>query len=313
MSGMARRLSHVLAPALVLAGVMTPAVARAGGCAVYFSRMQAAYKMARPGEAAQVLHEAERAHVCSGEALRRLGEYAALSGYRAAYGDGVSANERIWRLKQALRLGRPWQALAALGDEMLKRGKFARAALLLEEAANGAKIPPAVLRTIRAKARFSALAAPGLVPLVMRCGQPRPGQRRHGAKTALALASGRGCVDARTPPLPVPFRAGSARLDARGRAFAAGILAWARYSGAERIILTGYSDPKGNALANFRLAMRRAKAVRLYLRKHGLAAGLVVRAHGEALVPKALSGAPEHAALRALRRVDVRMEKGGAS
>ncbi len=313
MSGMVRKLFRILALALMLAGVMTPPMARAGGCAVYFSRMQAAYRMARPGKAAQVLHEAELAHVCSGEALRRLGEYAALSGYRAAYGDGVSANERIWRLKQALRLGRPWQVLAALGDEMLKRGKFARAALLLEEAANGAKIPPDVLRTISAKARFSALAAPGHVPLVMRCGQLRPAQRRQRAKTALALASRRGCADAKTPPLPVPFRRGSARLDVRGRAFAAGILAWARQNGAKRIILTGYSDPKGNALANFRLAMRRARAVRLYLRAHGLAASMVVRAHGGAAVPKVLSGAPEHAALRALRRVDVRMDKGGAS
>ncbi len=299
----------LLAVALGGASAAAPG-AEGGGCGVFFGEMRRAYGARLAERAADVLRRAEHAHVCSGGQLRLLGEQAALTAYGAAFASGVTDDERMEILKKALRLGRPWQALAALGDVLTARGDFAGAAGLFAEALdNAGRTAPKVRGMLRRKMVFSALLAPGVRPVVMRCGQPagkRPGAGKDGAAAVMAM---RGCAGADIRPLPVPFGSASARLSRRGAAFAALMLAWARRRGAKRLVLTGYADPRGDRRRNLRLALARARAVRRYFRAHGFRGVVVVRAGGEIAPPAAPPAVPRAVTMRASRRVEIRIEE----
>ena len=295
----------ILTAAFCALAVPSPASGQGGTCGGFTAAMRQAYREAKPQVAAQILHRAEGAHLCSGGQLASLGEQAALVFYKAAFAGGKSAQDKAYLLREGLKLGRPWQTLAALGDMMVKGGRYAAAAGLFAEAwENSATAGARVRAILRRKADVSALLAPGYTPPVMRCGQKAPA---GGGKGGTILAR-RGCAGDGRPPAPVPFAPGSASLTPRARAFAAAMLAWAERKKARRIELTGYSDRRGNALANFRLSMARARAVRRYLRAHGFKGGVIVRARGETAPPAVFASLPSRAAMRASRRVDMRID-----
>jgi outer membrane protein OmpA-like peptidoglycan-associated protein len=103
---------------------------------------------------------------------------------------------------------------------------------------------------------------------------------------------------------PIPFAYDSDVLDARSEAMVDTLAATIRADGVVRLVISGYTDPRGRAAYNLALSRRRAERVMRALRARGIAKPVEVMALGWADLA---SPGTDEAAYAADRRVEVRL------
>jgi outer membrane protein OmpA-like peptidoglycan-associated protein len=81
--------------------------------------------------------------------------------------------------------------------------------------------------------------------------------------------------------LPIQFRFDSTDFTEAGAAAAADLADYLRLEMPDTITLVGHADPTGNPAHNRRLSLRRAEAVRDFLRARGFAGDIRVEGRGQ--------------------------------
>lgn len=227
----------------------------------------------------------------------------------------LSAGEKAAALDAAFATGRPWRLLAARGYLAFGAADYERAKRLLTEAIIDASNLPEIERAM------------GLAPT--------PEQRRRLLDThqeALLLsgnmdgaASRGGCFvrarsgfDLRPAAVPIRFATDSAAVRAEAEEDAEALyncLAEIRLNG---LVLVGHTDARGGAAYNRALSLRRAEAVRAWLRERGLPLSVAIDVEGagedepfQPADPARYAGPENREARWALdRRVVLRLRQG---
>lgn len=184
-------------------------------------------------------------------------------------------------LLASLDFGRSWQALATLGDLANARRDYASAATRYQEAlveiadANATpSVPPTqIVLAIRRQAEQAALLSPRYVPSA---------RGRDGTNAGLAAMQIRG-IEVAAVALPIQFKFDSIDFTQAGIDAVAdlGAILKADQHKLGRVTLIGHTDATGDADYNQRLSVRRAQAVRDYLRAHGINADIQAEGRGE--------------------------------
>ncbi len=257
----------VCAKGLIAGLTLLVAVALAGPAHASCDAAQTALKSAQrtldTEDAARIYREAERGVACTGHPLRLLGRNTALIFYGRAFSQDVSESEREALLLRGLQFGRPWQLLAALGDEARNRRAHSRAAQLYQEALDDIRnpkltpqAPPVeIIRKIHRRAEAASLLAPRYVRRITRAGAP----------SGLACTNYRGYTVKRTA-VPIQFKTDSTEFTDKGRAAATDMRRYLRRQGDPDIHLIGHTDPRGDTHYNQKLSERRANAVAAFLK-----------------------------------------------
>ncbi len=236
---------------------------------------------------------AVRAALAAGEvtAYARLhGHMVAEPGCDAAYRDRVgramarSVLTTIDRaappvaIETALRFGRPWQVLVALGDAHFDRHQWAPAVRVYEEALDdmrnldaNPKPPP---EAIERRTYKRAIEARALAPTFLATRQFR------GRKTGLASPNFRNFV-AKAVPVPVQFEFNASALTAEGQAAVIDIYAYLRDSYPDWVAIVGHTDPVGSDAYNDELSLARATTVANALRAVGYGGVIETIGRGE--------------------------------
>jgi OmpA-OmpF porin, OOP family len=273
------------------------------------------------GDAAAVtaaLRKLETAGGCSGETLDQHGRRAAIALYKRAFAAGTDAAARRNLLEDAVKLGRPWQVIAALADEMRAVRRYAEAARQYQDALddirnsrlNPASPPRTVIAALVKKAEASSLLAAEHVPRVDRNG--RPG--------GLACPTFRDLVVVSTV-VPIEFeyrepgdkKTGVDALTTKGHAAADDL---AGYLVGQRVLavhLIGHTDARGGADYNLALSNRRAEALKTYLVAKGFSGEIRTSGRGltQPFQPEEPSGYTQEERWQMDRRVELE-QRGGA-
>ncbi len=253
--------------------------ARADACGPFVRQAADAMRSGAPETAAAALEKARRAHVCSGAEMARMGRMVAYAALRKAWRTAEQGSAREEILRRGLRYGRPWQALAALGDLLKARRDYAAAARFYQEALddiadsrfNPRPPKPDVIRKIRQKAQIARQLAKTYVAT------PRG---RSGEPGGLGRLSWRGFTVRKTA-VPIEFRTGGTTYTQKGAQAVADMLDILLRQGAPDILLIGHTDERGGRAYNRKLSLARAKAVRAWLKARGYPGAIRVEGRGE--------------------------------
>lgn len=266
---------------LVFAGlcISGQAHAQGGACAPYVREAARAMKTGDMETAATALQKARAAHACSGGQLARMGRMAAFAAMRAAWKPGIAPSAREALLREGLKLGRPWQLLAALGDILKARKQYGAAARLYQEAlddiANREFNPrpprPGVIRGIYRKAEICRQLAKTYVATT---------RGRSGEPGGLGRGAWRGFT-VRKAAVPIEFKTGGTAFTEKGAKAVADMLDILNRKGAPDIVLTGHTDERGGRAYNQKLSLARARAVRDWLKAKGYAGKIRAEGRGE--------------------------------
>jgi outer membrane protein OmpA-like peptidoglycan-associated protein len=255
---------------IVLCALGHQGTAAAKSCAELDGEMTTLARRQDVERARRIVEEAATTASCVGAALDLLGRRAAFVLYAKAYVAGVAETERENLLEQALKLGRPWQVVAAAADLARTGKRHAKAAQLYQEALDdirNERLNPAapsteVIAGLIKKAEAASLLAPEHVRRIDRSGAPG----------GLACLTFRGFTVRKTA-VPVEFeydepglkKSGADAFTAKGRGAAEDLFSFLTRQGAPAMHLIGHTDPIGGDAYNQKLSERRAAAVRDFL------------------------------------------------
>ncbi len=216
----------------------------------------------------------ERSGACKGDTLDLLGRRASIALYRKAFAQGADPATRRTLLEDAAKLGRPWQVLAALADEMRAAKQHGTAASAYQEALddirnvrlNPTPPPNAVIASLVKKAEAASLLAAEHIARV----------DRNGNSGGLACQTFRDLIVVSTS-VPVEFeyrepgdkKSGADAFTRKGRTAADDLADHLVRSRVLAVHLIGHTDARGSADYNLALSQRRAEALKAYLASRG--------------------------------------------
>lgn len=215
---------------------------------------------------------------CPGDYRELTGRVMALAMVRGleAKHSGVMPVEA---LGAAVKLGRPWQALYALGNAHYEKKSYAEAVRAYEAAIEDVrderlnpKAPPKEVEVALFKRAYQARAlADGYVEVAVTRG------KRGG------IASGKfRNFTVSAVPVPIRFGYNESTLTEDGLKAAADMLSYLNEQSAARVTLIGHTDPKGGEGYNKKLSLARAEALKTYLAGNGYNGEVVIEGKGEA-------------------------------
>ncbi len=215
---------------------------------------------------------------CPGDYRERTGRVMALATVKqleAKHGNAMP----IEALGEAVKLGRPWQALYALGNAHYGKKSFAEAVRAYEAAIEDVrderlnpKAPPKEVEVALFKRSYQARAlAEGYVEVPVTRG------KRGG------IASGKyRNFTVSAVPVPIRFGYNEATLTEDGEKAAADMLSYLNEQSTARVTLIGHTDPVGGEGYNKKLSLARAGALKTYLAGNGYTGEVVIEGKGEA-------------------------------
>lgn len=217
---------------------------------------------------------------CPGEYREKVGRVLALATVKRLedkYGKASAAP--VGALAEAVKLGRPWQALYALGDAHYEKKRFAEAVRAYEAAIEDArderlnpKAPPKEIEVLLFKRAYQARAlAESYVEVAV----------TRGKRGGIASPKYRNFTISAVP-VPIRFGYNELTLTEDGLKAAADMEKYLEEQGLKRIRLIGHTDPVGGEDYNLRLSMARANAVKVYLAESGYTGTIEVDGEGEA-------------------------------
>lgn len=270
---------------LTAAASLSASATLAQGCSDLEAQGRAAFAAADDQELSRALADATRSCLPQADTLRQL-----LAGLRfnkavALFEAKAPVARQEAALQNALEVMPLWQAHAALGDIAAARDDHAEATRQYQDALDAiaspsltpAEPPETVIAQVFRKAQTSRLLAPNYVPTT------RSTRGEPGGLAAPAIRS----FGVTRVALPIQFHFDSTDFTTIGEAAAADLADYLRVQGADRVTLVGHADPVGAADYNRRLSLRRAEALRDYLRSQGLRIQITVdgRGHDEPFQP----------------------------
>lgn len=200
--------------------------------------------------------------------------------------DGDAARHKHF-LDEARRYGEPWQLLVILGGVEAESGNHELAASFFQQAVHdlqiasrsvagdsgaAANLPTASeFELIYSQMAESALLAHTFSP---------PAASRGEESGGLFTESYRGYT-VKSVPVPVQFQFDSTRFTSKGEKVAAYLLDYLKGGNLTKIKLIGHTDPKGADTYNLGLSVRRAEAVRDFLKDGGYGGEILVEGRGE--------------------------------
>jgi outer membrane protein OmpA-like peptidoglycan-associated protein len=217
---------------------------------------------------------------CPGEYREKVGRVLALATVKRLddkYGKASAAP--VGALADAVRLGRPWQALYALGDAHYEKKRFAEAVRAYEAAIEDArderlnpKAPPKEVEVLLFKRAYQARAlADGYVEVAV----------TRGKRGGLASPKYRNFTISAVP-VPIRFGYNESTLTEDGRLAAADMLKYLGEQGIKRVRLIGHTDPVGGEDYNLGLSKARAEAIQAYFAENGYTGEIGITGEGEA-------------------------------
>jgi len=217
---------------------------------------------------------------CPGEYREKVGRVLALATvkrFEDKYGKASAAP--LGALADAVRLGRPWQALYALGDAHYEKKSFAEAVRAYEAAIEDArderlnpKAPPKEIEVLLFKRAYQARAlAESYVEVAV----------TRGKRGGIASPKYRNFTISAVP-VPIRFGYNESTLTEDGLKAAADMQKYLEEQGLKRIRLVGHTDPVGGEDYNLELSMARANAVKVYLAESGYTGAVEIDGAGEA-------------------------------
>lgn len=239
---------------------------------------------------------------------------------RAWFGDALAKakyNEAIKTsppdeaaMTAVLAYGRPWQALASLGDIAMEKRDYSAAAQRYQEAlveiADTQRTPQApaadVLLGLTKKAEQAGLLSPTYVAT------PRS---RDGSNAGLAAGEIRG-IAIGVVSFPVQFEFDSTNFTSAGSAAAADMAAILKnVKETVKVRLVGHTDARGEADYNLSLSQRRAAALAAYLKAQGVTLSISTEGKGESAPykPDDPTKYSEEELFQMDRRVELRRQK----
>ncbi|MEO8667199.1 MAG: OmpA family protein [Bauldia sp.] len=181
-------------------------------------------------------------------------------------------------IKAAIRFGRPWQVLVALGDAYFAQKDWENTVKTYEEALDDMRDkvanPKAPPEDVERRAYKRAIEARALAPTFVATRQFR------GKKTGLADPNFRN-FSVEAVPVPVRFETDSDQLTADGTAAVEDIFAYLQNAAPKHVTIIGHTDPRGEDAYNIDLSQRRAESVKAHLAQLGYGGEIEVVAKGE--------------------------------
>lgn len=198
---------------------------------------------------------------------------------RMAWKQGAAQTEIRALLEASLNYQKNWRVLAQLGDMSADYGDYGRAATFYQQSLDLIAIeestptapPPAMIQKIFRRAQEARLLAPETVETPI---------TRSGAPGGLGLRQLRGFTVEKVA-VPIRFEFDEDIFTEAGRRAAEDMLAMLRRENEPAVVLIGHTDPAGEAGYNMKLSLRRAAAVRDFLRGNGYRGQIRVDARGE--------------------------------
>jgi outer membrane protein OmpA-like peptidoglycan-associated protein len=273
---------HLMFTVLAVLALQSVTSAKAEDCASFNQEIGRAYRSGDAELAARIYRRAQEVPVCTGDALARMGRRISKIFYKVAYQEDVTTNERDRLLEKALKFGRPWQVLAALGDSAKKRRQYARAALYYQEALDDITdelFNPKAPRT-KIIARIHARASESRMLAMLEGRYVKTMTTRSGEPGGLARVRFRGFTSRKTA-VPIQFATRKATLNKNGIAAVRDMLEFLKKQGAPNILLVGHTDPRGSSKSNKRLSKKRAETVMIWLKKAGYKGRIRTKGLGE--------------------------------
>jgi outer membrane protein OmpA-like peptidoglycan-associated protein len=214
---------------------------------------------------------------CDAGTRSRMGMAVATAMYNRAI---AATPKREDDFTAVLSYGRPWQALATLGDFAAERRDYKLAAQRYQEALTELADPERTLEApgeevilqLQRKAEQAGLLSPEYVPT------PRS---RDGSNAGLAASEIRG-IAIGLVAFPVQFEFDSTTFTRLGAEAAADMASFLKNEKqAVKIVLIGHTDPRGETDYNQRLSESRATALAAYLKKEGVSLEIATLGKGE--------------------------------
>lgn len=215
---------------------------------------------------------------CPGDYREKAGRAMALTMVKALeekHGGAIP----LGALGEAVKLGRPWQALLALGNAHYEKKSYAEAVRAYEAAIEdmrdeqlNPKAPPKDVEVALFKRAYQARAlAEGYVEVPVTRG------KRGG------IASGKyRNFTVSAVPVPIRFGYNESTLTEDGTKAAADMLKYLEEQGVARVTLIGHTDPAGGDSYNEKLSLARAAALKAYLTENGYKGEIAIEGKGEA-------------------------------
>lgn len=243
---------------------------------------------------------------CEAESRAWLGDGLA----KAKYNEALKSNPDEAAMTALLAYGRPWQALATLGDIAMEKRDYSAATQRYQEALveiadvqRTPQVPTAdVVLGLKKKAEQAGLLSPTYVAT------PRS---RDGSNAGLAASDIRG-ITIGAVAFPVQFEYDSTAFTSAGSAAAADMAAILKnVKETVAVRLTGHTDPRGEPEYNLSLSQRRAAALGAYLKAQGVRVSISTEGKGESAPYKPDDPAKysEEQLFQMDRRVELRREK----
>lgn len=216
---------------------------------------------------------------CHGEYREKVGRALALASLKRLEAEFGSAPVLpVDGLKRAVRYGRPWQVLMALGDAEYKAENWPDAVRGYESAIDDIRddrlnptAPAAKIEVLLFKRAYQARAlASAYVPV----------NKVRDKIAGIASPKFRNFT-VEAVPVPIRFAYKEANLSEDGTAAAAEMLAYFTEQGTQHVRLVGHTDPVGSDGYNSGLSKARAEAIKAYLVAGGYAGTIDIVGMGE--------------------------------
>jgi outer membrane protein OmpA-like peptidoglycan-associated protein len=217
---------------------------------------------------------------CPGDYRERAGRVMALATVKRLAGKyGKASAAPVEEIEAAVRLGRPWQALAALADAHYEQKSFDEAVRAYEAAIEDArdeklnpKAPPKDVEVALFKRAYQARAlAENYVAVAV----------TRGKRGGIASGKYRNFTISAVP-VPIRFGYNESTLTEDGRLAAADMLKYLGEQGIGHVRLIGHTDPVGGEDYNLGLSKARAEAIQAYFAENGYTGEVGITGEGEA-------------------------------